>query len=180
MSALAVARAAPPPAPSPRAKPVSFLMGAGAIGSAGALPAPSWGALVTAGARLGVSSLSLEGRYDAPSYLAVDQGGRIRVWMASLAAVPCLHLARLAGCAIAGAGIIRGAGLAVPDARTAVGPWALVGLRAAYHQPLGRTLLLKVHADLVAAPVETQMRLGNDAGWTTPPLYLHLAPGPPY
>jgi hypothetical protein len=147
---------------------VSFLVGAGAIGTAGALPGPSWAAIVSAGARRGIGSLSLEGRADAPSSVSIDDGGRIRVWMASLAAVPCLHLGPFAGCAVAGAGIIRGAGLSVPAARTDLGPWALLGLRAAAHVPLGRTLLLQAHADLLAAPVKTQMSLGDSAVWTTP------------
>lgn len=168
MAALGLTRTAPVAETPTRATPVSFLVGAGAIGTAGVLPRPSWGAVVTAGARWGVAALSLEGRYDAPASVTVEEGGRIRVWTASLAAVPCLHVGPLAGCAIAGAGIIRGAGVAVPAARTDVGPWALFGLRAAYHLSLGRTLVLKAHADLLAAPVETRMSLGESAVWATP------------
>jgi hypothetical protein len=44
----------------------------------------------------------------------------------------------------------------------------LVGVRAAYVVPLGGTLSLMAHADLLAAPVETVMRIGDSAVWATP------------
>jgi hypothetical protein len=165
-----VARAsAPPPPPSaaPPGMPVSLLVGAGALGTAGALPGPSWGALVTVGARRGAASLALQGRYDAPATQTVE-GGRIRVWALSLAAVPCLHGGPFAACALVGAGMIRGSGEGVPGARTGADLWAVLGLRAAYAVPLGGTLSLMAHVDVLGAPVETVMRIGDSAVWTTP------------
>jgi len=165
---MAVARTSQAPTPAPSA-PVSLLLGAGALGTAGAVPAPSWGALVTVGARRGRYSLSLQGRYDAPATEAVE-GGRIRVWALSLAGVPCRHAGGLAGCAIAGAGIIRGSGEGVPGARSGADLWAVVGVRVAYAVPLGETLSLVGHADLLGAPLQTVMRIGDSAVWTTPVL----------
>jgi hypothetical protein len=145
------------------------MLGLGALGTAGALPDPSWGVTATAGLRWGLRSLAVEGRYDAPVSVAVGTGS-VSLWIASLSVVPCLHHNLFAACALVGGGVIRGAAHDVPAARTGLTAWMAVGARAAWRIPVTRGSALGLHLDILAQPAETEVRIGDTQVWTTPRL----------
>lgn len=159
------------PAASDSSRP-AVLVAAGALATLGALPSASWGVLASGGLGWRRLSVSLEGRYDAPADRGVDSGV-VSLWAASLSAVPCLHHGRWAACALAGVSLLRGVGREVPGARTGLTAGLQTGARVAFH--LGRAAgargsALRVHADVLAHPVDTTVQIGDAAVWTTPRL----------
>jgi hypothetical protein len=148
--------------------------GAGVIGTAGAAPGLSWGATVFAGVRWGALSVAVEPRIDVPASTDVPAGGRISVLTASGAATPCVHAGGLAGCAVVAAGIVRGRGQDVLNARAASAPWLALGGRAAWELRLGASFVLRLHADVLAIPIQTVVRVGDEAVWRTPRASLAL------
>jgi hypothetical protein len=165
-----VSRPAPPALAREPRQPVTWRLGVGALGTAGVGPGLSWGAMGLVGFERGRLSLALEPRVDAPASVAAGSGGRVSFWTASAALVPCVRLGALATCAVVGAGALRGEGQDVPGARTGIAPWISAGARLAWTLPLGPVAGLRAHAEVVALPVRTALRVGDSAVFTTFPV----------
>jgi hypothetical protein len=181
-AAVARARASPPPAPralatssSPEAsaprRPLVIHAGLGAVATVGSGPGLAWGGTAVMGLKGDSLSLSIEPRVDAPVSVATSAGtGEVHFFTASASLVPCLHLGSLAGCGVLGAGLLRGRGENVRGARSGTGPWLSAGARLAWQLPLGPSFGLRIHAEVLALPVRTVLRVGDEAVWATPRL----------
>jgi len=166
-----------PPARRPTPAP-GWYLGAGVLGGLQTLPHPSWGADVTVGAGTPRFSIALDGRFHAPSTLRVA-AGTVTLWTAAAWVVPCARRGVVAACALLGAGVLRGTGTEVADARTATSPWLAAGVRAELRLPLSRATALTLRLDGYAVPLQTVVQLGDPPGevWRTPRVAAALALG---
>jgi hypothetical protein len=156
--------------PAPR-RPLALQAGLGAVAGVGAGPGLAWGGTAVVGLKGDSLSLSIEPRFDVPVSVATDTGtGEVHFFTASASLVPCLHLGSLAGCGVLGAGLLRGRGENVLGARSGTGPWLSAGARLAWQLPLGPSSDLRIHAEVLALPVRTVLRVGDEAVWATPRL----------
>lgn len=149
------------PSPSREEAPLSagmFVAGAAGLGDATTL---------TTGLELwrGHGSVAAELRLDLPREVA---GGMIGVTRVQASASPCLRARGFAGCVVGSVGVLRGRGVNVVQARTAVTPTAAVGLRVVWQHGLTRRVALRLHADLAANLFETRLDLDAMPAWTSP------------
>ena len=164
------ATATPAPAPAPAApRPrLAVEVGAGLFAAEASLPGPSLGGMASIGIARGRGALALDIAGEAPRSLALA-GGRVTVSRASAALVPCRRFGSLIGCALGAAGLVRGEGEGIPQARAATGPWLGVGGRLGARIPLGPALVIEAHADAMVPVLRTRLLVGEAAVWTTPP-----------
>ena len=166
----------PPPPPAPPGPPIVPEVAAAVVGAIGSAPAAAVGFEVRIGARRGDLSLALEGRADLPASKTLAEGDvSAALLVASL--VPCAHWRSFAACALATAGVLRAAGHGLVDARQSTDPWLALGARVAADLPLSGRLALTAHADAVAPLVQTALKVGGAAVWTTPALALSAGLG---
>jgi hypothetical protein len=145
-------------------------LSAGAVVSAGALLDLTAGLEVAARWRHGRFALALEARSERA--LPATRGpARLAGWRASGAVVPCWTPARLAVCVVMRAGIFgaRADGLLVP--RSAGGPVAETGARAAWRPGAGS---LALYAEVTAPLLRTRLLLDGRPLWAAPAAVLSL------
>ncbi len=117
--------------------------------------------------RRGDRSLGAELRGDLPDdrTLAV---GRIDVLRAELAVTPCLHRGELAACALAAAGVWRGAGIGLLTERAVLAPVATLGVRIAWERGITGWLALRAYLDADALVTTTRFDVDAMPVWTSP------------
>jgi hypothetical protein len=84
--------------------------------------------------------------------------------------VPCVHWRMIAGCAVVTAGALRAAGHGLVDSRQVTDPYLALGARLAAEVRMTGKLYLVAHADASAPMITTELRVGGEELWTTPPL----------
>jgi hypothetical protein len=173
-SLVVVAAARPEETPPPR--PTVVEVAAAVVGGVGAAPVAALGFEVRVGARRGDLSLAIEGRADLPASTPL-QTGDVSAWLLAGSLVPCVHWRAVAACALASAGVLRAAGDRLVDARQVTDPWLALGARVATEVPLRARVAFDAHLDAVAPLVETELKVGGAAVWTTPAIALAAALG---
>jgi hypothetical protein len=93
--------------------------------------------------------------------------GRIAISRGDVELSPCLRLARAAICAALAAGWIAGDGTGFPQNSTAVTPYAGLGLRAGWEQPLARWLAVAAYVEGRAALTSTRFFVDAMPAWTS-------------
>jgi hypothetical protein len=162
-----------PPAPAARA-PIGFQIRLGGLGAVGSSPAPTLGGTVQASVRRGSVSLGLEGRGDLASTTELYFNGvRVGDMQTSLlmgSLVPCAFRSVFEGCALLSAGAIRAAARDLDMPKHVSAPFLAVGARVGLQLPLGSTLSVGIHADLLAPLNELILRVSDKPVWTSPPI----------
>src|SRR5579871_316395 len=170
-----VARAAPVLAPPPP-RPAVPEAGVAVVGAVGAAPAAALGFEVRIGVRRGALSLALEGRADLPASTPLAMGD-VSAWLLAGSLVPCAHWRAFAACALATAGALRAVGHGLVDARQVTDPWIALGARLGARVPLHGSVSFEAHLDAVAPLVQTELKVGDAAVWSTPAVALAAAAG---
>ncbi len=169
----------PPDAPRPSPEPLQLALFAGPLGALGAGPALAYGGWLEVSGRLGRGALSVEGRFHAPSSVAVGSG-----WAEAsstlLVVAPCLRLDPLALCATAALGGLRlsGEGLTAAAAQTV--PHLELGLRAAAEWRVAGAWGLRLQGEAAVPLTRTSMAFGEEVVWRVPPVTGHLGAGVGY
>jgi hypothetical protein len=139
------------------------------VGGAGSVDTSRLGGRLALGARWrrGDRSLGAELRGDLPDdhTLAI---GRVDVYRADLAIVPCLHRGELAACGLATIGIWRGSGVGLATERAVFAPVAALGLRVAWEPAITRRLTLRAHIDADALVTTTRFDVDAMPVWASP------------
>jgi hypothetical protein len=168
----------PPPPPPPDEKipeepprRVHFALGAGALGSIGAAPAPAIGFVVFGRARLRDLSLGLEGRADIPSGSDADEGaGRVSSSLLAATLLPCGHTGDFFACARGSIGRLAADGLDVTQPGSSSALWAAVGGRLGWELPLGDTFALRAHGDADLVLTRYALQIGGRTAFRYPPV----------
>ena len=151
-------------------------VGIGVLGSAGAAPTiGGFGLTVQAGFGRGLWSVNFEGRGDVP-FADHTAGGTIKSSLVLGAIIPCVHLRWFAVCGLAAAGAQIGAGSGFAGVHQAVGPFVGAGLRGSFELAVSHRFGFLISADLLWAVLKTTLTLGNNDGFSMPPVSgaLHL------
>lgn len=154
-------------APSTPGAPVHLDATAGVVVSAGVAPAPAVGAALGIMAQWREASVSLEGRFDAPSS-AQARGGAVSSSLALLTLAPCGHLGPAFGCALVQGGQLHAEGDALGGSEQSAAWWA-VGGRIGVAIPLGggRTSL-RLRSDILANLEPQTLELNQSQAWKAP------------
>lgn len=160
---------ATPAAPSRPSPPMAIELGFGPVAALGVAPTPSVGAALGVGARRENLSLSLEGRADWPA-VEKASSGEIRASILAASLAPCRHVRFVAFCGLFTGGVLRAAGQGLDDERQVTLPYFAIGGRVLVGLPLGPRWALLAHVDLSASLVETELQVGHQPVWTSPPL----------
>jgi hypothetical protein len=169
--------AAPPPPPrsappaseeSPRT-PVRARTAVGVVAGVGSAPVRNLGATVSVGGRRADLSIDIEGRADLPASVPL-QVGEVTTSLLVASLVPCVHWRIVAGCGLLTAGALRAAGHGLVDSRQVAGPYVALGARVALEIRMARKLYLVAHGDASAPLITTELRVGGEELWTTPPI----------
>lgn len=159
----------PQPISQPIPPPISGRVEVGAVGGIGSAPVRTVGVIARGSARRRNVSMGIEGRVDLPASVPLQVGGvSTSLLVGSL--VPCVHLRMIAACGLATGGALRAAGHGLVDARQVVVLYVALGARLYAAVPLGTRLSLGLNADLSAPLTQTELRVGGQELWTTPPL----------
>jgi hypothetical protein len=181
---------APPPAftstsaaPTAEAVPrrvVRIALGLDGVVAIASTPAVTPGVDVWAAARLGIGSLGLELRGDAPGTVDGAGGARARVLFFAATASPCAHAGPVFACALGTLGWLHASGTDVRVSRAGSALVPSVGPRAGVELALGPSLALQVHADLLINLVLPTVSLNDAPAWTLPPFSGVVAAGLAY
>jgi hypothetical protein len=177
----ATALVPPPPAPSPvapassasklgaagRSEPFLLAIGAGLDVVTNLQPGPAAGMHVVVRLQRGSLGLGLEGQVNAPSQTRY-RGGSISGRLLGGALSACLHNRRAYGCSIIAAGALSGAGAGFTDARRALTPFAAVGMRLGWQQPIGSGWSAVMEGTGLAPVVRTTLWIDKTPTWITP------------
>lgn len=159
-----------------RPRPLVSQLGAEGVGGLGTAPSRTLGVAAGVGLRGGDLSLGLEGRADLPASTSLRVGeASAALLVASL--VPCVHLGKVATCALVAAGTLRAAGHGLVESRTVTLPYAAVGARVALAIPLTGRLSLALHGDVTAPLTQSKLQVDGTAVWTSPILSAALGLG---
>jgi len=136
-------------------------------GGAGSRTSEHWITRAVAGVRWrrNAGSLGVEARASSPTDDYLDEATKIRVWDATLALVPCLHLRGLAVCGSVAAGFIRGTSTNLADARDRTSPSMSLGARLEWTLPVWGPLGVRVHLDADAYLTTTRFDVDHMARW---------------
>jgi hypothetical protein len=156
------------------------LVGMDALAAIASAPAIAPGVDGWAEVRLGIGSLGVEVRGDAPNAVAGAGGGKASILFFAATVAPCLHAGPLFACALGSLGWLRasGADVDLPRSGSAFAP--SVGPRAGIEVPLGRSLALRVRGDLLINAIRPVVLLNGEPAWTLPQLSGVLAAGLAY
>jgi len=137
------------------------------LSAAGGVSTHGWKQQLIFGARTKrqARSLAIELRVDAPREVEVTMTGHVDVLKSVVSVSPCLHAGPVGVCALASAGVIRGSGTGLVDARTAFTPTAAVGARLTWEHPFTRLLTLRLHLDAEALVTTTRFDVGHMPVW---------------
>lgn len=145
---------------------VSYRAAAGvglAVGS-GPRPAPSFSAAV--GLRHAWASIDAEGRVDLPT--ETEGATRVSAMLGAAGLSPCAHIGPFAGCALLSVGGVRGEGIGVDVALSAVSFFAALGARSSFEPVLHGPVHLRLTADLQAVVSRAELALNGEPVWTMP------------
>jgi hypothetical protein len=165
-----------PSARAPAGPPISGEIGLGVVGGLGSAPVRTLGVAARGALRRSNLSLGIEARADLPAEVPLEVG-RVSTSLLVASAVPCVHIRVLAGCALVTAGALRAAGHGLVDARRVSVPYLALGARVRVAVPLGSRVALTLHSDLAAPLTQTELTVGGEELWTTPPVSLTLGLG---
>jgi hypothetical protein len=162
-----------------QASPAAPLVGRvviAAIGDPTSAPAPTLGLLVGGGVQGGDLSLSLEARADLPASKSLRTGSvGSSLLVGSL--VPCLHAGSLAVCGLVTAGVLRGVGHGLLNAKRVTAPHLAFGARLGYLIRLVGRTALSLHGD-VSFPLNTlALKVDEDEVWTSPAIAFAVGVG---
>jgi hypothetical protein len=164
-----------PPAVEPPA--ARFEGVASLVASQGFAPSTSAGLVLGGDVRWSWLSLGVEGRVDAPSGVTGAAGGSVSSWLTLGALVPCGYVGTFFACAIAQGGVMEASGAGVVDHRAVSLAWLSAGGRVGVLIPLGASLLLRLHGDVVACLDKATLQLDGTGVWTTPAVAGTLGAG---
>lgn len=168
----------PPPsevqaAPEPEA-PRHFEVRVGVRGLLGELPAASMGLSVAAEWRGRAVSLGAEGTVALPATVRVlggaIGGGRISAWVGHAALVPCVHVWRAFGCAVATVGAMGAEGFEVPSPKRESLLHATLGGRVGLEWPVTEVLVARLELDLATPLTRYQFQLEGETVWRSSPV----------
>jgi hypothetical protein len=165
----APAPAVPPPPVEPAPKPIRARAAVGLVGGIGSAPVRNLGVSVRVGARRVDLSIDVEGRADLPASVPLEVG-KVSTSLLVASLLPCIHWRVVAGCGLVTGGALRAAGHGLVDSRQVDDPYVALGARVALEVPIGGKLNLTAHADASAPLITTELRVGGEELWTTPPL----------
>ena len=114
--------------------------------------------------RWGVGSLGLEVRGDGPGTVAFPGGGQADVLLLAATLVPCAHAGWLFGCAVGSLGWLHASGADVAAARSGSAEVLAVGPRAGFELPVGRSLAVQLHGDLLVNALRPEISLSGACG----------------
>ena len=139
------------------------------VAAAGGISTVGWKQQLILGARTKrhAHSLGLELRLDAPSEIEVTMSSHVDVWKSVISVSPCLHAGPVGVCGIASAGVIRGSGTGLVDARTAFSPTVAVGARLTWEHPFTRLLSLRLHLDAEVGVTRTRFDVSHMPVWAS-------------
>ena len=164
------------PVAASRPRSLSSQVGVEVVGGLGAAPSPTLGVAASVGMRGGDLSLGLEGRADLPASTSLRVGeASTALLVASL--VPCVHVGRVATCALVTAGALRAAGHGLVDSRTVTLPYAALGARVALEIPVTARWSLALHGDVTAPITTSKVEVDGTTVWTSPILSVALGLG---
>jgi hypothetical protein len=127
------------------------------------------GADLWAAARLGIASLGLELRADAPASTDVAaDGGRASVTFLAATVAPCLHASAFFACTLGSFGWLHASGVDVPVPKSGSAFVPALGPRVGIEVPLGRSISLRVRGDLLVNLLRTTVSLDSQPAWTAP------------
>lgn len=168
-SIVVVAPPAPPPEAVPARPPITGRAALGVVGGIGSAPVRNLGVTVRAGARRAELSIDVEGRADLPASVPL-QVGDVSTSLLVASLVPCVHWRMFAGCGLVTGGALRAAGHGLADSRQVTDPYFALGARLAAEIQMTGKLYLVAHADGSAPLITTELQVGGQELWTTPPL----------
>ncbi len=161
--------AVPPAAAPPETLDLYLALG-GAV-SIGTAPALAPGLTLEIGTRGDWWSVAAEARGDLPSGAQVA-GGEVRASLLAGTLAPCVHAGPWAACALATAGVLRGEGVDLADARRVDAPYLAGGVRGAAEWPLTEALGLRFWADARAPLTRVTLRVDEDVAWKSPAISM--------
>lgn len=176
----AIAKAEPPAKRVAEAvrKPVTWHVGAAAIGALEAAPQLAFGGKLGVAARLGRWSLGVEAWSTLPATQAGALGGEVRVRLLSGALTPCVRVVNgLSLCALGSLGSMHAEGRGVDAPRTENVLHATAGGRAQFVWPLGSRFELLANADLAATLNRPRFQLDQAEVWRPGPVLALLGIG---
>lgn len=159
----------PPPPEAPARPPITGRAALGVVGGIGSAPVRNLGVTVRVGARRAELSIDLEGRADLPASVPL-QVGDVSTSLLVASLIPCVHWRMFAGCGLITGGALRAAGHGLADSRQVTDPYFAVGARLAAEIRMTGRLYLVAHADGSAPLITTELQVGGQELWTTPPL----------
>jgi hypothetical protein len=163
-----------PPEPQPVENEPAWGFAAGVVGlaSVGTAPQAALGVGVLLRGRYRVVSLSVEGRYDAPSSKLQDNGAEVETRLMAALLVPCLHFRPLPvqACAVGALGSLRGEAPNLPNPQPDTGLYAAVGARGVLELDQLRFVRFQARLDLLASlvPLRVTRNGGGDELWEMP------------
>jgi hypothetical protein len=167
------AEAEPPRAESPPARSF-FEANLGAVASSGIAPSLAAGLDLGGAFRVGILSLGVEGRIDAPASRSAAAGGSVSSWLLLGAVVPCAYFGAFLLCGVLQGGGMNASSDGVPDRRsTWTNAW-LAGARAGVLVPVDGRFLFRVRVDALANLAPAALELGGTTLWTAPPVSASL------
>jgi hypothetical protein len=143
-------------------------VGLDVIEALGAAPNVVPGFDVWVATRRGIGSLGLELRGDAPGTVTSPGGGHANVLLFAATLVPCAHAGSFFACAVGSVGWLHASGADVAVTRSGSAAVLAMGPRAGFELPVGGSLALQVHGDLLVNALRPEVSL-NGALWPLPP-----------
>ena len=170
-SSLSERRAEPAPT---RASRASLRLTVAPMVSVGIAPAVALGLSASIGAGWPHVSLAVEGRLDLPASAHLSSGGDVNTSVALATFVPCVHVTRWIGCALASVGSMRAesSGISAPAIDYSV--FAAVGVRVGIEVPISRVFAVRPQIEGQAALTRPSVELNGRTIWTAPPLAAAL------
>jgi hypothetical protein len=171
----------PPPTPSPVARapsashlggasrPEAFLLalGAGLDVVANLQPGPATGIHAVVRVQRGSLGLGLEAQVNAPSQTRY-RGGSVSGRLLGAVLAACRHRQQAYACGIVAAGSLSGAGEGFSDARRGLTPFAALGMRLGWQQPIGSGWSAVLEGNGLAPLVRTTLWIDRTPAWITP------------
>jgi hypothetical protein len=173
----AIAPVPPPPvarAPSAShlvgaSRPEAFLLalGAGLDVVANLQPGPATGIHAVVRVQRGSLGLGLEAQVNAPSQTRY-RGGSVSGRLLGGVLAACRHRQQAYACGIVAAGSLSGAGEGFSDARRGLTPFAALGMRLGWQQPIGSGWSAVLEGNGLAPLVRTTLWIDRTPAWITP------------
>lgn len=166
----------PPPPPAHAAEPAAtaavrapwrWHARVGLVGSVGVAPSAVPGVSLGAGAARGWLGVDVEARLDLAASETVASG-TVSAGLSVASVVPCARWRRARACALVSAGVVRGQGDELPEARAVRAPFLGAGARLAWEQPVAGAWSVAAHADVVGALARVTLEVGDMQVWAMP------------